>query len=140
MTVSEAASELGISHQKAGFILSRGKTTAAELRERRKGYIEKVLSNRRTAHRHTPHVIGCYFKVDESYVSQLIKELRSEGRLPPLTESDREWQEELLMMLRRKFPSVFRAETVGKKKEKGDRIYVSGKGWLTWGQAKKLAA
>jgi hypothetical protein len=44
------------------------------------------------------------------------------------------------MMLRRKFPSVFRAETVGKKKEKGDRIYVSGKGWLTWGQAKKLAA
>lgn len=136
MTVGEAAHELGISHQKAGFILARGRMTTADLRERRKVYIVKVLTNRRTAHRHTPHVIGAYFKVDESYVSQLIRELRNESRLPPVQEGDKEWQDDLLKMLRRKFPNVFKAETVGKKKEHGDKLYVAGKGWVTWTEAK----
>lgn len=140
MTTAEAAGELGITHQKAGFLLARGRTTAKELRERRKEYIVRVLSNKRTAHRHTPHVISCYFKVDESYIVQLIAELRAEGALPPAKEGDREWQEELLKHLRRRFSAVYRADTVGKKKEHGDKLYVAGKGWLTWQEAKLLAA
>lgn len=140
MTVSEAAFEVGISYQKAGFMLARGQITAAQLRERRKDYIVKVLTNKRTAHRHTPHVISCYFKVDESYICQLIKELRTEGRLPPATEKDVEWQDELLRLLRRKYPNVFRAKTVGKHREVGDKVFVAGRGWLTWREAHALVA
>lgn len=138
MSPSEAAADLGISYQRASFILARGKTTPSELRERRKQYIVKAVTNRRTGHRHTPHVIGCYFKVDESYVVQLMRELRSEGRLPPLTEKDKEWQDDLLLELRKRYPMVCRAETVGKKKDVGDKVFVSGRGFLTWAECKRL--
>lgn len=139
VSVTEAAEDLGVPYQRAHILMSRAKTTAADLRERRKEYIVSRMADKRTAHRHTAHVIGCYFKVEESYIEQLMKELRAEGRLPSLTEKDREWQDDILKMLRRRFPMVVRAETVGKKKEQGDKVFISGRGWLSWPECRALA-
>lgn len=139
MTVTEAAEEIGVTYQKANFLITRGKVTAAILRERRKSYIEKRLMDKRTAYRHTPHVIACYFKVDESYIDQLVRELRAEGRLPPLTEKDKEWQDDLLQMLRRRFSMVCRAETINKQDKHPGQIYVAGKGFLDWQGVANLA-
>lgn len=135
--VGEAAFALGISVQRANYLLRRGRVTRAQLRDRRKDYIvDKLAGPSSKAYRHTPHVIGRYFNVDESYVRQLIRELRAEGRLPPTDNSNEDYQNDLLQMLRRRFPNVYRGWVVGRK---DDMVFVAGKGWLNWQQVEDLA-
>lgn len=134
-SLPEAASTIGISNNKARWLISMGLIRPSELKARRKEYIVKRMTSR-YAFRHTPHVISRYFNVDESYVRQLIKELRNEGRLPPVDSEDEDRQDEILTALRRRFANVYRARVVGRKDNK---VYVDGKGWLDWTQAENLA-
>lgn len=136
--IGQAAFYSAISVQRATQLLARAKVKPSELRERRKDYIVRKLTSS-VSHRHTPYVIACYFGVEEPYVLSLIRELREEGRLPPATHGDKVWQEDILKVLRCEYPNVFRAATVGKKKLVGDKVYVAGKGWLTWKEAEELA-
>lgn len=140
MQVGAAALELGLTVQRATFILRRGKVTPTVLKARRKAYIVDKMTDKKSGHRHTPHVISRYFKVEESYIRLLIKELREEGRLPPLKDSDKEWQDDLVLRLQRRYRRVYRPAILPKAERKriGDKVYVDSKGWITWDQARAL--
>lgn len=138
-SLAQAAYYADVSLQYAQTLLARAKTTRAELKERRKDYIVKHMSDKTSVHRNSTHVIACYFMADEAYVIQLVKELRAEGRLPPAGDDSKDWQEDILKILRSRYPNVFRSETVGKQLKYPNMIYVAGKDWMTWDQAKALS-
>lgn len=96
MELMEAALECGISVQRARFIVQKSQVTREQLVARRKKYIVTRVTNKKSGHRHTPHVISRYFECEESYVRQLMRDLRAEGRLPPLTDKDQEWKEDVI--------------------------------------------
>ena len=136
--VGEAAPLLGMSTQRANHLLSKGKVTRDDLKQRRKDYIVHC-SKTKYHFRHTPHVIACYFSVEESYVLQLIEELRAEGRLPLAPKGGREWQSKIISILQRHYRNVYPSWVIEKERELGDVLYVDGKGWLAWGTAEELA-
>lgn len=139
-SVADAAVAIGISYQRANTLVARGKLSLAEMKERRKAYIVSEIGPKKVGRKPTPNMLASFFAVDETHVKQLIKELQTEGRLPPPPEGGLEWQEEVLKTLRRRYPNVFRSSTVRKVHEVGDKVYVAGKGWLTWDECKELVS
>lgn len=136
LTRFEAATALGITPQRAWFLLRRGFPSPAEMRDRRKNHIVAVLSNPRTARRNTPHVISRLMGIDETFVEQLILELRSEGRLPPAGCDDELERKRIIKSLQKFFPNVYSSKIVGRKP---DQLYIAGKGWVDWSKAEAMA-
>lgn len=137
--ISRAAYYADIPVQRAHILLARGKTSRLELKQKRKDYIVAKMSDKTSVHRNSMYMLACFFNVDEDYVMSLVKELRDEGRLPPADDDSKEGQEEILKILRKHYPNVFRAETVKKEKEHPNKIFVAGKGWMSWPEAKSLS-
>lgn len=139
MTRSQAGAHLGIPSIKVGHLMGRSYPTPLEMRDRRKNYIVKAMTDPKRKQRTSAYLISQFFMIDETFVEQMIQELRNEGRLPRGDTNDTLERTAIIRALQKRHSNVYRAETVGKGVTIGDKLYVAGKGWMTWVDAAALA-
>jgi hypothetical protein len=139
MTRSQAGAHLCIPAITVGRIMGRSYPSPLEMRERRKNYIIRAMTDPKRKQRTSPYLISQFFMIDETFVEQMIQELRNEGRLPRGDTNDAIERTAIIRMLQKHHSNVYRAATVGKEKTVGDKLYVAGKGWMAWPDAAALA-
>lgn len=141
LTRHEAAARVGVHTSHANYLLSRSFPSPAEMKDRRKDHIVKVLTDKKkNLIAKDPRSLAAWFKVDESFVEQMIVELRDEGRLPKITvDQDTIYQNRIIKCLQKHYPNVYRAHITGQRLKVGDKLMVAGKGWLNWEEAEILA-